>query len=133
MTANATRGEVSLILDGTEYVLRPSYEAISAFESDTGHGLLALTSQAEEATMTLDTMAAIVTRCIQAQGRAIGDQMMQGVKATKIAALIMESETGLLGTIIRLRLLLVMAATGGFTASGEPKAAGANGKTLAAN
>ena len=133
MTANATRGEVSLTLDGAEFVLRPSYEAISAFEADTGCGLLALTQQAEEATMTLDTIAAIVTRCIQAQGRAISDQMMQGVKAPKIAALIMESETGLLGVLMRLRLMLVMAATGGYTATGEPKAAGANGKTLAAN
>ena len=132
-TANETRGEISLQLDGVDYVLRPSFEAISAFEAETGSGLLALTGQAEEATMTLDTMASIVPHCIRAHGEAVGDQMLKSVNKSKIAALIMGSDGGMLGAIIRVRLLLVMAATGGFTASGEPKAAGSNGKTPVAS
>ena len=131
--ANETRGEISLSLEGVDYILRPSFEAISAFEAETGFGLLALTGQAEDATMTLDTMASIVTHCIRAHGDATGDQMLKSVNKPKIAALIMGSDGGMLGAIIRVRLLLVMAATGGFTASGEPKAAGSNGKTPVAS
>src|SRR3546814_8479413 len=36
------RGELALMLDGQDMVLRPSYEAIDAFEKATGKGLLML-------------------------------------------------------------------------------------------
>ncbi len=133
MTANATRGEVVVTLEGREYILRPSYEAICAFEADTGLGLLALLQQAEAMDMTIQKAAAICTRCIQAWGKSISDPMLEGVNVQKIAQLIMESDAGLLGIVIRLRLLLTAAATGGYTFKGELKAAGENGKTPAAN
>lgn len=123
MAANETRGEVSLELGGVEYVLRPSYEAISAFEAQTNRSLIDLARAAGDGQLKLGEAAVIVTECIKAHGRAIGDQAMAVFNAKRIGELIQESDGGFLITIKRLELLLFMAATGGYTGSGEEKAA----------
>lgn len=138
MTANATRGEISLHLDGAEFILRPSFEAIVAIEADTGCGLVALARQAEDGSMSLQTAALIVMHLIRAQGKAAKDPALEGVNAQRIGQLIMSAEGGLMIVLLRLRLLLTMAVTGGFTPSGEVKAApvkamGDNGTTPTAN
>jgi hypothetical protein len=125
MGANKDRGEVELILDGTPYVLRPSYEAIAAFEADTGRGLLELAKLADAGTLTSSEVAAIAVRSIQAHGRATKDAMLTGVNARKIGELIVETPGGMMLAMRTLALMLFRAATGGYTASGEAKAAAA--------
>ena len=122
MAANATRGEVSLELGGVEYVLRPSYEAISAFEAQTNRSLIDLARAAGDGQLKLGEAAVIVTECIKAHGRSIDDKAMAAFNAKRIGELIQEAEGGFLIVIKRLELLLFMAATGGYTASGEVKA-----------
>lgn len=122
MTANETRGEVSLELGGVEYVLRPSYEAISAFEAQTNRSLIDLVRAAGDGQLKLGEASVIVTECIKAHGRSIDDKAMAVFNAKRIGELIQEAEGGFLIVIKRLELLLFMAATGGYTASGEVKA-----------
>jgi hypothetical protein len=123
MAANDTRGEISLELDGTEYVLRPSFEAIKAFEDGTGKkGVFLLGRMAEEDQLTLGDASVIVAECIKAHGRAIGDNAMAAVNAQRIGELIMASDGGFLIAMKKIALLLWMATTGGYTGSGEVKA-----------
>ncbi len=122
MTANKTRGEVSLELEGAEYVLRPSYEAISAFETQTNRSLIDLARAAGDGELKLSESAIIVTECIKAHGRAIDDKAMAAFNAARVGELILQADGGLLIAMKRLELLLFMAATGGYTGSGEVKA-----------
>lgn len=122
MTANKTRGEVSLELEGQEYVLRPSYEAISAFETQTNRSLIDLARAAGDGELKLSESAIIVTECIKAHGRAIDDKAMAAFNAARVGELILQADGGLLIAMKRLELLLFMAATGGYTGSGEVKA-----------
>lgn len=122
MTANKTRGEVSLELEGAEYVLRPSYEAISAFETQTNRSLIDLARAAGDGELKLSESAIIVTECIKAHGRATDDKAMAAFNAARVGELILQADGGLLIAMKRLELLLFMAATGGYTGSGEVKA-----------
>ena len=122
--ANAERGEISLVLDGGTFVLRPTYEAIMAFEEAAGKGLLQLAREAVQGQLRTAEVAQIVTECIRAWGRATGQKSTQAVNAVRIAELIHESEIGLRGAMDTLAALLSMAATGGYTAQGEVKATG---------
>jgi hypothetical protein len=130
MSANETRGEISLTLDGAEHVLRPSYAAIQSFEKQTGKGLLALTQACGDGTITTAEAAAIVTECIKAWGKANDDELAVGVNVKRVGELIMES--GLLIIAKQLELLLFLAATGGYAASGEARAAANTPETTAA-
>jgi len=123
MTANETRGEISLTLDGQEQTLRPSYAAIDAFESETGKGLMALFNEAQTGVMPVKTAAIIVTHCMRAQAAAKGDQLGERVQVKRIAELIVEADGGVMLVLIRLQQLLLNAVSGGYTASGEVKAA----------
>lgn len=122
MTANKTRGEVSLELEGQEYVLRPSYEAISAFEAQTDRSLIDLARAAGDGELKLSESAIIVTECIKAHGRATDDKALAAFNAARVGELILQADGGLLIAMKRLELLLFMAATGGYTGSGEVKA-----------
>lgn len=122
MTANATRGHISLNLGGAEYILRPSYEAISAFEGHTNRSLIDLAKAAGQSQLKLGEAAVIVTECIRAYGRSIDDKAMAAFNAERIGELIQEADGGLVIVMKRLELLLFMAATGGYTSSGELKA-----------
>lgn len=122
MTANKTRGEVSLELEGAEYVLRPSYEAISAIEAQTDRSLIDLARAAGDGALKLGESAIIVTECIKAHGRATDDKAMASFNAGRVGELILQADGGLLIAMKRLELLLFMAATGGYTGSGEVKA-----------
>ena len=120
--ANAERGEITLTLDGGEFVLRPSHEAIEAFESAIGKGLIVLAREAVESGLRLGEVAQIVTECVRAWGRATGDRAVQGSNAGRIAELIMESDGGLLQVSRTVATMLALASTGGYTAQGEAKA-----------
>jgi len=121
--ANAVRGEVALTLDGEEFVLRPTYDAIVAFEDATGRGLVTLAQSASDGSMRLPEAAAIVTACVRAWGQVTGNTGARGVNAKRIGELILETKGGLMVVLIRLAAMLLHAASGGYTASGEVKAA----------
>lgn len=119
---NEERGEFSVVLDGQEMVLRPSYEAISEFEQDTGKGLLDLTRAAATGSLTLGDTAIVVCACIRAWGRATKSQSVAASNPERIRQLILESDGGPLSVMTMLSAVLAMAATGGMTAQGEAKA-----------
>lgn len=116
------RGEMQIELDGVAAVLRPSYEAIAAFEADTGKSLIELSRNALAGTMTTADAAHVVCQCVRAWGRETGDKGWSGANAPRIGHLIMEGP-GLFATLVTLGGLLSMAATGGYTAQGKAKAA----------
>lgn len=120
--ASAERGEIALVLDGQSYVLRPSYEAIEAFETATGKGLLELARGAVEGSLRLGETAQVVTECVRAWGRAVGNTGARGANAVTIAGLIIESDGGLVHVSRILGGVLSLAVTGGYTAQGEVKA-----------
>lgn len=121
-SASEERGELALTLEGAEYVLRPSYEAIDAFEGKTGKGLLELAQLALSGKLRAGELAQVAAECIRAWGRATDQASMAAVNARRIAELIVESEGGMAGAMGILSAMLSMAATGGYTAQGEMKA-----------
>lgn len=121
--ANETRGEIALDLCGTEYVLRPSYEAIQAIEKKLGRGLLALARAGGEGDLTLGETAIIATECIKAYGRAVDNKMLAASSPERIAELIYETPDGQAGVMGRLSMMLGLAVTGGYDKSGELKPA----------
>lgn len=129
MVENPERGEFALELDGERFVLRPSFEAIVAFEQETGKGLMDLTRSAIGGTVTLSEMAIIATHCIRAWGRENDVTSAAGVNAQRVGKLIMESAQGLTGATVLIGTLLALAVNGGLTATGEVKAASTKSPT----
>ena len=124
--ANETRGEVSLTLEGESYVLRPTWQAIKAFETETGKGVMQLAQEARAMMLTSTEAATIATECIRAWGRAnetgLG-KIAREVNQDRIGELIMDSDGGFAAATGRLGLLLMIASTGGYTSQGELKPA----------
>lgn len=119
--ANPNRGELSLTLGGRDYTLRPSFEAIEAFEAGTGKGLMELTGLALAGKISLSETATIACECIRAQGRATNSVSLSGSQRDKIAEMILES--GFQDALVVMAGMLALAVSGGVTASGELKAA----------
>lgn len=130
-TANPVRGEIEVPLGDPprDYVLRPSYEAVTAIEKATGKGLLRLFREAADGDMASGDLAVVCSECIRAQGRATQDRMMAAVDADRIGAMIMESPIGQAGVLGRVSVLLGGAVCGDYAASGELKAARAESGT----
>jgi len=118
--ANEERGEVEVKLEGVSYVLRPSYEAQVAIERQTGKSIEALCAAAGSTSLSIDDAAVVVTECIRAQGRAIGDSAMQAFNAKSVGECIVDA--GKLPVVKRIELLLYLAVMGGYTAKGEARA-----------
>jgi hypothetical protein len=120
-----TRGQISGELDGTAYVLRPSYEAIMEAERETGLSLFDLAGLASNGRMTLEQMGVVTAAMMRAHGKANPDDPLKssyaGAKPSKLSQLIYE--VGGPRVMGRLTVLLVGALTGGYTSSGEVKAA----------
>lgn len=117
--ANAERGEISIDLEGRAHVLRPSYEAIVAIEAKTGRSIELLAEAAGDGALSLAEAAIVVTECVRAQGKAVGDPILQRYGPERVGELI--HEAGKLIVVRHLQLLLFMAANGGYTATGEPR------------
>lgn len=127
-TANPVRGEMTFDLDGADYVLRPSFEAIVAIEEQTGKTQVELAQMASDGRLTVMDAAVVVTECIKAQGRALlaagqDDQRMTAFNKKTVGELIQSSPGGVVLATQKLALLLFMAASGGYTPKGEVKAA----------
>lgn len=116
------RGELALSLDGQTMIMRPTFEAIHAFEVSTGKGLLQLAQEALNRTLPLFELAQVVTECVKAWGRATKSASAQGANAPRVAELILESEGGFYAALNTVAGMLALATTGGYTAQGELKA-----------
>jgi hypothetical protein len=116
-TANDARGEISLTLAGITYRLRPSYTAVKAFESRTGHSLIDLLRGVNVGNLALEHLGIVAAELIRAGAE---DELTRNVDSDRIAELIFEEGVALANA--RLALCLHSAATGGRTASGEAKA-----------
>lgn len=120
--ANPERGEITLILDGSEFVLRPTHEAIEAFETATGKGLLQLAREALNGQLRLAEVAQVTAECIRAWGRATNDRVAQAVGTMRIGELLLEADGGFVNALKTVSVMLSLATTGGYTAQGEVKA-----------
>lgn len=120
------QGEITVPLEGIEYVLRPSYAAIMAIERQTGRSLFDLAGEATSGRMTIADMGVICAEMMHAYGREDPECEMastyKGAKPERIASLIYE--TGGPRVSARIAVLLMGALTGGYTASGKIKATG---------
>lgn len=119
------RGQISIELDSTNFILRPSVEAIMEAENETGLSLFDLASLASNARMRLDQMGVTVAALMKAHGKANPtDPLVKtyvGSKPERLAELIFEAGPAHINAA--LSIVLSGALTGGYTPSGEPKAA----------
>jgi hypothetical protein len=121
------RGQLSIRLDD-EYKLRPSVEAILEAETETGLSLFDLASLAANSRMRLDQMGVVVACFMKAHGKANPEDPLKttylGANAESLAGLIMEA--GVPRIMGALTIILAASLNGGYTQTGEPKAAGTN-------
>jgi hypothetical protein len=130
--ANETRGELAITLGGEELALRPSWQAIDRFERGTGKSVVQLAGEASVGALHSGNAAIILAECIREAKRAAGDALAENYRTETIHKLMIEEPGGYLMTLKRLELLLIKAATGGYTGAGEAKAAGTTVETPAA-
>lgn len=126
MSVNPLRGEVSIELEGVEYGLRPTYQAITAIEDSLGRSVLELAVASDAAQLTVRQMALIVTEFIRAWGSENDRPETAQFKPERVAELLVEA--GLMRVQPRVSLVLGQAVTGGHK-PGEATAAGTTTKT----
>lgn len=117
-------GQLSVELAGTHYQLRPSRQAVSNIEQQLGKSLTQLTVQTGSLTLTVGELGVCVAEMMRAYAtfdEAAGPDY-KGAKADRCADLIFES--GPVDVSRRLAIIFTGALSGGYTASGEVKAAG---------
>jgi hypothetical protein len=119
-----TRGQITIPVDGQEYVLRPTFEANCAIERQTRRSLFELAGDASSGRMSLEVMGICCAEWMRAYGKANPDDPLgssyRGAKAESLAKLIYEA--GGPRICARITVVLMGALTGGYTASGERKA-----------
>ncbi|MFZ2996286.1 GTA-gp10 family protein [Sphingobium sp.] len=115
------RGELTLLLDGADMGLRPSYEAIQAIETSLGRGLVDLARDGIAGKLSMSETAQIATECIRAWGRDVEDKGAAGANAVRIAKLILDSDGGIYAAQKTVSAMLSLAVTGGYNSSGELK------------
>lgn len=118
------RGEITIELEGQEYILRPSFEAIESIEEATGQTLFDLAGDATQGKLSFKVMGIIVAAMMRAYGKSHPEDPLfttyRSSKPERLSELIYEF--GGPRVTARITVLLVGALTGGYTASGEAKA-----------
>lgn len=118
-------GEVTIELDA-EYTLRPSYAAIVAIEEATGKSVIELANAAATGALKMKESAVIATQMFRAWGReatGVGNEVQAAAASfneARVGELIYDA--GLPKVNARLAIVLIGAATGGYTTAGKPKA-----------
>lgn len=117
-------GQLTVQLGGAEYKLRPSRQAISNIEQLLNKSLTQLTVQTGSMMLSVAELGVCVAELMRAYAvfdpAASGDY--KGAKPDRCADLIFES--GPVDISRRLAIVFTGALSGGYTASGEVKAAG---------
>jgi hypothetical protein len=116
------RGELSLTLDGVDMIMRPTYEAIEAFEAATDKGILQLAHESLNRKLKLGEIAQIACECIRAWGREVENKDAAGANPKRIGNLILDAPGGVLEAAKTVGAMLSLASTGNYTAMGEVKA-----------
>lgn len=133
MTEVTERGEVSIELEpGVEYVMRPSFEAITAVERASGKSMTELADAASRCALPLATLATIVLEFVKAWGKGAvaGDPPHRaaicGANQEKVAKLIY-GHLGAMKAQVLVGLVLLGAVNGSYTPEGtlKPGEAGA--------
>ena len=117
-------GQLWVELEGEKYMLRPSRQAIANIERALGKSLTTLATQAGSFALSTDELGVCVTELMAAYGRfnPQAGAVYKAAKPQRIADLIFEA--GPVAVSGRLGVIFVGALSGGYTATGEPKAAG---------
>jgi hypothetical protein len=117
-------GQLSVDLGGSRYKLRPARQAITNIEELLGKSLTQLTVQAGSLALSVGDLGVCVAELMRAYGafdpEAAADY--KGAKPERCADLIYEA--GPVEVSRRLAVIFTGAIAGGYTASGEVKAAG---------
>ncbi|WP_375290916.1 GTA-gp10 family protein [Qipengyuania sp.] len=116
--ANANRGENTLVLGGTAYVLRPSYAAITTIEEQLGRSSIELLRAANGMALSYEDQGVIVAELVRA-GAAKDDEFTRNVSAERMGELIFEE--GSAPAFVAITVALASAVGGGRTAAGEAK------------
>lgn len=115
------RGQLAVTLGGTEYNLRPSYEAIQRIELALGKSHEHLANDAVQMRLTYGELAVICCEMMKAHAKANPDDPLKtsylGAKPEKLEKLIFEC--GKVKVNARIVILLTGALNGGYTAEGE--------------
>jgi hypothetical protein len=116
-------GQLSVDL-GVEYLLRPSRQAISNIERQTGLSLPQLAIQCGSLALSVENLGICVAEMMQAYAGfdPTANADYRGAKANNCADLVYEN--GPVDVSRRLAVIFTGALAGGYTASGEPKAVG---------
>lgn len=111
----AERGEDEIVLAGVTYRLRPSHAALRAIERKTERSTIELYSLGNRGGLTIVQLGQILGALIRA-GAAEGS-LERHVNDERIEELVFEA--GLHSAMARVTLMLIGAASGGRTSSGE--------------
>lgn len=84
-TANPERGEATLVIDGRDHVLRPTFAALVAAEEELGP-LFALVERAGESQLRLGEITALFWHCLAERDQMVRDQIGEAVMAMGLAA-----------------------------------------------
>lgn len=118
------RGEITLPLDGHEYHLRPSFEAIKACEKKLNMSHAMLAGRAQTNMLSISDQAIIAAEFMHAYARTHKDDPLHtdhaGAQPARLEELIFEA--GGMRVQPRLAVLLIGALAGGVDKSGEWKA-----------
>ena len=124
--ANQQRGEFAIRLHGVEYGMRPTYDAVQAFEGADGMQLTQMAVAATRGGLSVRVCALIVTECVRAWGKANDDVAARGFQADTVAPILLSE--GIADVQLVLADMLFLAATGGLTIEGKRKAIPTNPK-----
>lgn len=117
-------GHVPVSLEGVEYVMRPSWEAIMSIEKQTGKTLLELSANGSTC-LSLSDLSVCVCEMMHAQGKvcASDDPLATTYRhctTANIAKLIMKES--IYNVNFRVSIVLMGAITGAYDETGEPQA-----------
>ncbi len=102
-SANAARGEASILVAGEALVLRPSFEALVAAEEELGP-LFALVERAAEGRLKLGEMAGLFWHCIAARP--------EGLTRERLGAAIAELGLARLTPVLKILLTQILQGRG---------------------
>lgn len=116
-----TRGHITVPLDGVEFTLRPSFEAISQIERLTGKSHERLAHDSIQQNLSYGELALICCEMMKAHAKANPKDPMRssysGAKPEKLEKLIYAA--GKVRINVRVTVVLTAALSGGYTAEGE--------------
>lgn len=83
--ANSARGECSLTVNGTDWVLRPSFTALVAAEEELG-SLFSLVERASQGQLRIAEITALFWHCLADKGELTRDEIGEAVVSAGLAS-----------------------------------------------